>query len=136
MSAARDPLVSLRDAAEAAGHIADHIAGLDEEAFLRDLKTRQAVERCFINIGEALNRLAHASPELAARIPDLRAAIAFRHILAHHYDDVETDTVWDVAHRNVPVLKRAVEYPISELDRAAAAPSAKTEEGKDSRQPP
>lgn len=121
MSVRRDPLVSLQDVAKAAGHIADHISGLDEETFLADLKTRQAVERCFINIGEGLNRLERAAPELAARIPDLRNAVGFRNILAHDYDDVELETIWDAALHNAPILKRTVESLISELEKAAAA---------------
>ncbi len=108
MSVRRDPLVSLQDVAKAAGYIADHINGPDEETFLADLKTRQAVERCFINIGEGFNRLE-------------RNAVGFRNILAHDYDDVELETIWDAALHNAPILKRTVESLISELEKAAAA---------------
>jgi uncharacterized protein with HEPN domain len=53
-----------------------------------------AVERQFQIIGEALNRLSQAAPELAARITDLRRAVGMRNVLIHAYRRVDDDAVW------------------------------------------
>ncbi len=121
----RDPLFALQDIADSAEAIANYTAGLDEEAFLADAMRRDAVERRFMAIGEALSRLDRAAPELAARIPMLRKAVGFRNILAHDYDDVDSEIVWSAALHSLPELRRTVESLISELDKASAAPEGK-----------
>ena len=81
----RDPKSLLWDACEAANAIAAMTAGKTFEDFDRDIVLRSAVERQFEIAGEALRQLAGVDAALAAKIPDLRAIVAFRNILIHGY---------------------------------------------------
>lgn len=78
------------------------------EDYNADDMLRGAVERRFEIIGEALGRLAKASPRIAARVPDLSAAVALRNTLIHGYAKVDNDTVWCIAQDNLPVLRAVI----------------------------
>ena len=66
------------------------------------------VEREFEIIGEALNRLRLAAPEVAAGIPKLEQIIAFRNILVHGYRAIDDRIVWSVVQQDLPTLRTAV----------------------------
>ena len=53
---------------------------MDREKYVGDARTQAAVERKFEFIGEALNRLHQAHPEIADRIPPLREVVGFRKV--------------------------------------------------------
>jgi uncharacterized protein with HEPN domain len=65
---------------------------------------RSAVERQFIIVGEALNRLNKVDPQVASCVPDLPQIVAFRNILVHGYAEVENVRVWHTAANHLPVL--------------------------------
>lgn len=73
------------------------------------------VERSFGIIGEAPNQLGRISPPLAARIPDRRQAVDFRNLLAHGYDLVDPQILWDTAVNDIPGLRQAVRSLLAEL---------------------
>jgi uncharacterized protein with HEPN domain len=75
---------------------------------------RAAVEREFEIIGEALNQLSKAAPDLAAAIPELPRIIAFRNILIHGYATVDDALVWQVLQEKLPDLERAVRRMLAE----------------------
>jgi uncharacterized protein with HEPN domain len=101
---AHDPRAFLWDAADAAAAVADFIAGRSRDDYLADRMLRSAVERQCEILGEALGRLSRAAPDLAARIPDLRRAVAFRNLLIHGYATVDDATVWRIVTEDLPVL--------------------------------
>lgn len=39
-----------------------------------------------------------------------------RHILVHHYFEVDLDVVWTTVERDLPLLKQAVETILAEMD--------------------
>ena len=121
MTAPRDPLTALHDVVGEAEEIAGLVDGLHRDAFLADRRTQLAVGMCFITPGNALNRLESGSPELAARLPELRDAIGFRNILAHDYEAVEPEIVWRIVCDSLPELKRKAVSLISELEVAPSA---------------
>jgi uncharacterized protein with HEPN domain len=65
-------------------------------------------------IGEASNTL---PKELQTRYPEVpwRDIIGMRHILVHHYFDIDLDIVWVTIDHNLPTLKRTVERMLAEL---------------------
>jgi uncharacterized protein with HEPN domain len=95
----RDPRTFLWDARESA-----------DEPMLR-----AAVERHFEIIGEALNRLFQGNPEIAAKVPDLKQAVALRNLLIHGYATVDSAIVWRTAQEDLPKLRKAIAALLSEL---------------------
>ena len=110
-----DPRVLLADIDRAAMDIGRFTEGMDSAAFSGDALTQAAVERKFEIIGEALNRLQKAHPELAERIPRLRRIIDFRNLLIHGYASVMPERVWDYAENHVPQLRRIVRALLADL---------------------
>ena len=75
------------------------------------------MERKLEVVGEALNRLSREWPELASQIPDSGRIIGFRNVLAHGYDVVDDEVVWDAATTDLPELTGSVEALLAELER-------------------
>jgi uncharacterized protein with HEPN domain len=74
------------------------------EQYLSDELLASAVERQFEILGEALSRAERSAPKLLASIPEIRHVIGFRTVLAHGYDAIEDETVYDNARSELPVL--------------------------------
>ena len=72
-------------------------------------------------MGEALNRLSREDPELAARIPDIARIVGFRNVLAHGYDIVDDEVVWDAITTDLPELAASVEALLAEVDAQGTA---------------
>ena len=115
---AHDPRAFLWDAADAAAAVAGFIAGRTQADYLADRMLRSAVERQCEIVGEALNRLSRAAPEIAARIPELSRAVAFRNLLIHGYATVDDATVWRTVTEDLPALAGHVGALLRELGDA------------------
>lgn len=100
---------TLEDIADAASFILEATAEKKLEDYGGDRLLRQAVERNFEIIGEAMGRLAREGPDTASRIGEYERIIAFRNVLIHGYDLVDDELVWDTIHSKLPVLVREVE---------------------------
>ena len=83
------------------------------EDYRGDRRLRNAVERNFEIIGEAIKRLAQIDPQTADRIGDYRQIIAFRNVLIHGYDLVDHALVWSAIESQVPALPEDVEALLS-----------------------
>jgi uncharacterized protein with HEPN domain len=112
----RDPRAHLADVLEAGRYIQKFTAESDRDAYAADLVLRSAVERQFEIVGEALNRLSREDPALAARIPGVSRIIGFRNVLAHGYDIVDDDAVWDAVTRDLPGLIAQASALLAELE--------------------
>jgi uncharacterized protein with HEPN domain len=110
-----DPRAWLWDVRQAADSVAAFVQGRGFAEYIADLMLRSAVERQFEIAGEAVNRLSREAPELAARLPDLRRAIAMRNALIHGYREVDNATVWQIIHDDLPVLRAQVAALLTEL---------------------
>jgi uncharacterized protein with HEPN domain len=94
----------LADILDAGGFILDCTRGKTLEDYQHDRQIRQAVERNFEVIGEAVNRLARIDPSVADRISDTSRIIAFRNVLIHGYDLIDDKDVWQVITGSFPKL--------------------------------
>ena len=74
-----------------------------------DRLLRQAVERNFEIIGEAVRRLDREDPEIVGRIANHRHIIAFRNVLSHGYDIVDPAIVWSAVQDDLAPLLKDVE---------------------------
>jgi uncharacterized protein with HEPN domain len=98
----------LDDIRDAAAFIRQVTHGKTLEAYRNDRLLRQAVERNFEILGEAVGRLARIDPDLAARIGDHPQIIAFRNVLIHGYDLIDDAQVWQVITDDLARLERQV----------------------------
>jgi uncharacterized protein with HEPN domain len=104
----------LWDVNAAARDINDFVAGGNLDRYLSDKMLRRAVERQFEIIGEALAGLRRSFPEVAALIPELAQAIAFRNALIHGYASIDDGMVWQIIHTHLPPLQAKVEELLQE----------------------
>lgn len=98
----------LLDIAKAANLAMQFVKGLDEGAFIYDLKTQSAVLHQLLVIGEAVKRL---SEEFRSAHPEIpwRFAAGMRNHLIHAYDAVDLEEVWKVVQRDLPELLAQIE---------------------------
>jgi len=106
----------LEDIRDAADYILSVASGETQEALAANRMLRQAVERNFEIIGEAMKRLANLDPATAQRIGDYPQIIAFRNLLIHGYEHIDLAMVWHVIHHSLPKLLREVEILLRESD--------------------
>lgn len=83
------------------------VIGLDVEAFIRQRVLCLAVEKLFINVGEAAYRIDEA---VRAQLPDIpwRQVIGLRNILAHGYEAVAHEILFKTIQDELPALENAV----------------------------
>ncbi len=67
-----------------------------------------------IVIGEATKRLSRDFRHSNSDIP-WKAIAGMRDILAHQYDKVDINTLWDVIHHDIPELKKLISPLLSNL---------------------
>lgn len=97
------------DAYLACYDVLDFVEGLSLAEYQVDLKTRNATERSFEIIGEALNRIRHFDEDLLGCIREYSAIIGFRNHLAHGYDQVDPGVVWSIIKTKLPLLVEDLE---------------------------
>jgi len=101
-----DPKVCLDDAIMACKNIKKFIADIDRDEFINDIKTQAAVERQFEILGESFNRIKNIDQKLLDKIDSWREIIGFRNIIAHGYDVIEYELVWETIKDDIPILLR------------------------------
>lgn len=94
----------LEDIRDGASFILDVVRDRQQSEYEADRLARQAVERNFEIIGEALNRLSKADPATAKRVGPVARIVAFRNILIHAYDNIDHAIVWHVIVNELPTL--------------------------------
>jgi uncharacterized protein with HEPN domain len=104
----------LLDALQSCQTIGQYTTGLDFADYGRDPVVRDAVERRFDIIGEALNRAVDLDPELEDRIPELREIVGLRNRLIHGCDAVDDRIIWDIVQNDLPLLQARIAELIGE----------------------
>ena len=98
----------LQDILKEIAEIEGDVAGMSEEDFLNDSKTRRAVLYSFSVIGEAASNL---SQETQNKSPSTEWAQikGMRNYIAHEYFRIKLTTVWKAIQHELPSLKSEVE---------------------------
>lgn len=118
MPSKHDPADSLADIIENAELVELYLEGLDREAFERDGKTRDAVERCLERICEAAHRLGELATQLMPTQPwaDIRG---MGNRLRHAYDRLDLNIVWSTARNRLPALAEDARRALAKLNDPA-----------------
>jgi uncharacterized protein with HEPN domain len=99
----------LEDIRDAAAFVEEAGRGKTLEYYRGNRLLRQAIERNFEIIGEAVNRLTRHDPDTAARISNASQIVAFRNVLIHGCDVVDDARVWETVLKDIPALRVEVE---------------------------
>jgi uncharacterized protein with HEPN domain len=75
--------------------------------FQKDIKGRKAIERNIEIIGEAVNRILKADPDI--EITHARKIVDTRNRIIHGYDTISEDIIWTIATVDLKKLKREIE---------------------------
>ena len=90
--------------------IIEFCASKDLESLRSNRMLQLALEREFEIIGEALLRMERLSLEsLESKIPEYRKIIGFRNLVAHGYDEIDDNILWDLASNHIPDLLNKIQ---------------------------
>ncbi len=104
-------------------HIVDYCEDIEDalhrieysrDAFNADTMIQYSIAFCILQIGELAGKL---SPELRSETADeirWNEIRGMRNIVVHNYGEIKLRIVWDVATRDIPILKAFCEKKISE----------------------
>lgn len=104
----------LHDALTACQQIESIASGLDLSAYLQNDVIRLAIERLLEITGEALNVASRDEPGLVAAIPDIALAVGLRNKIAHDYDDISDEIIWDTITNDIPAMRRQIEAAMAD----------------------
>lgn len=111
----KDPLVLLDDILESVQAVRRYVSDMQFDVFMEDGKTQDAVIRRFEVMGEAANRLPESFREAHADIP-WRKIIGMRNVLAHEYDDIAMEILWDTIANQLAPLETSIRSILEAAD--------------------
>jgi uncharacterized protein with HEPN domain len=76
--------------------------------FQNDIKTKRAIERNIEIIGEAVNRILKAKPNI--QLTNARKIVDTRNRISHGYDSVSEDIIWSIVVRDIPNLEVEINH--------------------------
>jgi uncharacterized protein with HEPN domain len=97
-----DAVDALLDLLEFCGEIVLFAEGKDTERDDIERMRYLAIERLLELVGESLNRAIKIVPSLAVVFRDTRQVIGMRNRLAHEYDAIDIESIWDTALNDIP----------------------------------
>jgi uncharacterized protein with HEPN domain len=114
MQANNRDAASLWDMVQAIHRIQEFTANLSREAYLESTLIQSAVERQLEVLGEAARRLSvdirQANPDI-----DWLNIIGLRNVIAHRYEQVRQDLLWNIVTTVMPPLLEQLEALIPPL---------------------
>ena len=94
--------------------VRSYVEGADRDDFLRDTGLQDSVIRRLEIIGEAAGRVTTRFRERHDGIPWHRM-IGMRNRMAHRYDDIDLEIVWNTTQESIPELLELIE-PLTPLE--------------------
>ncbi len=105
---------SLRDAMTACNELMPRVSGVDPGSYLANRDPQLITERLVSAIGEANSQATRVDVSPLETIPDALDIIGTRNRVAHGYDEIRNEVIWDVAVRNIPELLTVLKSIIPE----------------------
>jgi uncharacterized protein with HEPN domain len=105
----------LLDAFQAASNIRTFTVGRSAQDYLTDTFLRSAVERQLEIVGEALNHVRAEGNDLSRRIANLNQWVGLRHRIAHGYDHLDHEIVWETVVDDIPHLLHDLALLLNEV---------------------
>jgi uncharacterized protein with HEPN domain len=100
--------LSLLDAYDSARELELMVRGVPLHEYLDDRKLHLAAENLLIKTGEALGQARKDQPLIVDSIPNAHAAVGMRNRIAHDYDSVDAEIVWDIAFNDITDFTRDI----------------------------
>ena len=97
------------DILTAIGEIEGFVKGRSYQDLCSERSLQLILEREFEIIGEALYRLRNLDPMAFDSIPNGNQIVGLRNILAHGYDRIDYEVLWDAASQELAPLRRIIE---------------------------
>lgn len=91
---------------------------MDVHVFLGNRVLCLAVEKLFINLGEAAFRAGDEGPRRWPAVP-WRQVIGLRNILAHGYEQIAHEVLYRTVRDELPALESALDAAMADLDAAS-----------------
>jgi uncharacterized protein with HEPN domain len=82
------------------------------ENYIKDIKTKRAVERNIEIIGEATNRIIKRDKKF--ELANAQKIVATRNRIAHGYDKISDDLIWSILINHLPKLKTEVQQLLNQ----------------------
>ena len=103
MPANKDDVMLLMDVTNSCLKILDTTIDIEYNDFENNYRIHTVVERLLEVIGEASKRLSHETRDTLDHIP-WKSIIGLRNIIAHDYDEIMYEFIWETATIFVPEL--------------------------------
>ncbi len=98
----------------ACGHITDFTKGKDYLGFKNDIQLKFAIERLFITIGEAANKL---SKNYDIHLKSESSIVALRNVMVHDYNSLHDGLIWQIIETDLVDLKIEIEELIKKYEQ-------------------
>jgi len=105
----------LHDAAIALTRIQRYVARRSFAEYEADDYFRSAVERQFEILAESLNVAARYDNTLEDRIPEIRVLVGLRNRIAHEYDELDDQVIWDTIEQDLVGLSIHLSEVVEDL---------------------
>ena len=114
MPEANRNIASLWDMAQAIANINEIVSDTNREQFLANWREQSIIERQLEILGEAARRI---SEEFQQEHPDIdwRKIIGLRNVIAHQYDRIEPDLIWEIITSDLLGLDQKIQQLLPSL---------------------
>lgn len=83
------------------------VAGRSADELLSDLSFRYALQYCLLVVGEAASKISDSTQQKIPHVP-WRQIVGMRNWLMHGYSVIRTETLWETATRDLPLLTEEI----------------------------
>ncbi len=116
----RDFRAYLPDIYRAGDEIVFNTLGFNLDMFESVGLVQAGVERKFEIVGEPLTRCKRHFPEQVEQLGEIQPIIDFRNEIAHRYDTIVSEIVWDIVQNDLPPFLMRVKALLDTLPREAS----------------